>query len=81
MCLINRCISHSSDVLQLSHSGLRPHQLDKVATALMEAPWIKKLDLSGECVRSANVRGAFDSSVEECSLLQLCSLQIMVVVS
>lgn len=45
-----RCISRSSDVLQLSHSGLRPHQLDKIATALTEAPWIKKLDLSGELI-------------------------------
>jgi hypothetical protein len=42
-----RSVSSSSDVLQLSHSGLRPQQLHKVAMALAAAPWIRRLDLSG----------------------------------
>jgi hypothetical protein len=42
-----RSVSSSSDVLQLSHSGLRPQQLNKVAMALAAAPWIRRLDLSG----------------------------------
>lgn len=46
--MLCRCVSPDTDVLQLSHCGLRPQQLDKVAAALDAAPWITKLDLSGK---------------------------------
>lgn len=38
---------YDSSCLQLSDSGLHPHQLDRVHTALAAAPWITRIGLSG----------------------------------
>ncbi|KAF8058470.1 LRRC74A [Scenedesmus sp. PABB004] len=50
-----RSVPRSSDVLQLSHSGLRPQQLGRVAAALVAAPWVTRLDLSGNALTDGAV--------------------------
>jgi hypothetical protein len=46
--MLCRCVSSSSNMLQLSHSGLQPQQLDRVAAAIAAAPWVQGLCLAGE---------------------------------
>eukprot|EP00775_Hariotina_reticulata_P013113 gene13113-13241_t len=52
---ISRCVSSSSNMLQLSHSGLQPQQLEKVAAAIAAAPWVKGLSLAGNMLTDAAV--------------------------
>eukprot|EP00879_Flechtneria_rotunda_P005641 GHRR01005940.1.p1 GENE.GHRR01005940.1~~GHRR01005940.1.p1 ORF type:complete len:880 (+),score=289.87 GHRR01005940.1:295-2934(+) len=52
---VHRSVSSGAKVLQLSHIGLSPNQLDKVTEALKAAPQVQRLDLSGNMLTDASI--------------------------